>query len=158
MNEVWTVERHVDHEFGEVRDVCGSKDEALKVATEIMAEVGTSGSWHFEEEKDGSASWAQGHNTVSIDRYVVGAKDERHTETWLCWKELKTIEGEDKPRLVTPWADPKGHEFSMDWLFSNSAAAEIAKNEYAPNEDWYLVEMTLTVVAHHPPAPETDDG
>jgi hypothetical protein len=82
----------------------------------------------------------------------------REPETWLCWKELVTVEGEAGPRLLAPGAassPPLTH--ARLWLFKTAADAEFVKNERAPDEDWYLVEMTLTVVAHHPPAPEADD-
>ena len=81
-------------------------------------------------------------------------KPTEHVETWLCWKELGTVEGEEGLRLLTPFSDPNVYEFPMDWLFETEAQAEIAKNEQGPDEDWYLVEMTLKVVAHHPPVPD----
>lgn len=74
------------------------------------------------------------------------------------WKDYITIEGEDHPRLVTPWSDPFQHEFPMDWMFDTPSAARIAKAEHAPDEDWVLVmvgHVPVMVVRGDPEDEET---
>jgi hypothetical protein len=65
------------------------------------------------------------------------------TEVDYCWREFCTVEGEDKPRLIVPWADPMVHEFPMDWLFATPKEARESKAEIAPDEDWVLCKRTL---------------
>ena len=79
------------------------------------------------------------------------------TETWYCWKELTVVEGEDEPRLLTPWGDPSTFEYPMDWLFKTPEAAMAAKRDYAPYESWHLVKMTLEPVGFVPAEPEEED-
>ena len=70
--EVWIVERHVDFEFGEVRDACATKAEALVVALKIREECSPGYTdWNPEESEDGSVSWEFGSNTVRVERYLV---------------------------------------------------------------------------------------
>ena len=67
--EVWTVERHVDFEFGEVRDVVRSKETALKAAAGIRAEINPDGDWSEVKSEDGTVAWELGTDTVSIERW-----------------------------------------------------------------------------------------
>lgn len=66
-----------------------------------------------------------------------------NTEYRFMWMVWDTVEGEDKPRLLTPWADPLRYEFPMDWQFETEDAAITTKNEVAPNETWILVHVTV---------------
>jgi hypothetical protein len=75
-------------------------------------------------------------------------------EHWYCWRELKSVEGESRPRLLVPWSDPHEYEFPMDWIFRTQKEALKAKRETAPEENWVLVRMTLTPVRLAPPEPE----
>jgi len=70
-------------------------------------------------------------------------------ESWYVWREHKTVEGEETPRLLIPWANPDIYEYPMDWQFKTIAEAEEAKSEFAPDEDWYLVLETLEVVKRY---------
>lgn len=77
------------------------------------------------------------------------------TESYFAWKEYRTVEGEEAPRLLVPWADPRVYESPMDWLFDSVEEAEAAKREFAPGEDWYLVKVTAEVVKRCPPEEPT---
>ena len=68
------------------------------------------------------------------------------SETRYMWKEYIKTEGDDHPRLITPWSDPFEHEFPMDWMFDTPAAAMIAKADHAPDEDWVLVVVVYVPV------------
>lgn len=69
------------------------------------------------------------------------------TETWYCWRELATVEGEDEPRLLVPWSNPNEYEQSFDFLFETQEEAHETREAYgAEDEDWLLVKMTLEVV------------
>lgn len=71
------------------------------------------------------------------------------TEKFFQWKELKQVEGEDAPRLLTPWSDPMEYEHPMDWMFATVGEAEAAKEEHAPDETWYLVVVTMEPVGFY---------
>ena len=67
--EIWTVERHVDHEFGEVRDVVRSKEAALDAAEGIRVEINPDGDWSEVRSEDGSVSWELRTSIVSVGRW-----------------------------------------------------------------------------------------
>ena len=64
-------------------------------------------------------------------------------ESWYVWREHKTVEGEETPRLLMVMKK------YMNWQFKTIAEAEEAKSEFAPNEDWYLVLETLKIVKRY---------
>ena len=65
------------------------------------------------------------------------------TEIHYVWKEWATVEGENKPRLLTPWANPDKYEFPFDFLFDSPETAIIGKKEWeAEEEDWILCKIT----------------
>ena len=70
-------------------------------------------------------------------------------ESWYVWREHKTVEGEETPRLLVPWSDPSVYEYPMDWQFKTIAEAEAAKSEFAPDEDWCLVLETSKIVKRY---------
>ena len=84
------------------------------------------------------------------------------TEIWYCWKEHRLVEGEETPRLLTPWSDPAEHEFAMDWLFASpEEARRVVEEQFGDPDDgepvweregWVLVRMTLE------PVVEASDG
>ncbi len=62
------------------------------------------------------------------------------------WKEFATVEGEDKPRLLTPWADPNEHETAFDFGFETIEAAVIGLVQWgayheAKEANWVLVKV-----------------
>jgi hypothetical protein len=63
--------------------------------------------------------------------------------------EHKTVEGEETPRLLIPWANPDIYEYPMDWQFKTIAEAEERKIEFAPDEDWCLVLETSKIVKRY---------
>ncbi len=70
-------------------------------------------------------------------------------ERWLAWKVPCLLEGEDAPRLITPWSDPAEHEHDMDLLFENTQEALDMLETYgaeaeASEEGWVLCEVTFT--------------
>lgn len=66
-------------------------------------------------------------------------------EVWYVWKERTIIEGEKKPRLLTPWGDPKLYEFPFDFLYASPEEAIADRKEHeAEDEDWVLCRETLT--------------
>ncbi len=65
------------------------------------------------------------------------------SETHYVWKEFKTVEGEDSPRLLTPWGDPMQYEFAADFLFDSEEKAKEWKTEHAPDENWILCKQTV---------------
>jgi hypothetical protein len=70
-----------------------------------------------------------------------------HTETWYCWKEFIKLDGEDKPRLFTPWGDPYKYEFPFDFLYDSPKAAQKGLEfDGDPDAGWVLCKMTLKVV------------
>lgn len=72
-------------------------------------------------------------------------------ETHYCFKEFVTPDGENKPRLLTPWGDPMEHEFPMDWYFNSPEEAYAAIEEYDWQEDaknWVLVKEVITPLVH----------
>ena len=78
-------------------------------------------------------------------------------ETYYQWKEYLTVEGEEGPRLLTPWADPHKYEWPMDWLFATKKEALDAKHEHAPQEEWVLVRVTVVPI-RVVPAEEDEEG
>jgi hypothetical protein len=70
-------------------------------------------------------------------------------ESWYVWREHKTVEGEETPRLLIPWSDEEVYEHPMNWQFKTIAEAEEAKSEFAPDEDWYLVLETSKIVKRY---------
>ena len=70
-------------------------------------------------------------------------------ESWYVWREHKTVEWEETPRLLVPWSDPSVYEYPMDWQFKTIAEAEAAKSEFAPDEDWCLVLETSKIVKRY---------
>ena len=80
-------------------------------------------------------------------------EDKPKTEKWYVWREHKTVEGEETPRLLMPWSDEEVYEHPMNWQFKTIAEAEEAKSEFAPDEDWYLVLETSEVVKRYTPEP-----
>lgn len=64
-------------------------------------------------------------------------------ETWYTWKEFATVEGEDKPRLLTPWADHYKYEVDFGFLFKTQQEALEFHKEYGGEPDWYLCKVTL---------------
>jgi hypothetical protein len=77
------------------------------------------------------------------------------TETWYVWREYITIEDEDEPRLITPWADPSIYEFKFDFLYPSPEEAMAGLKEFRDSEDpevqaemddWVLVKMTMEVM------------
>jgi hypothetical protein len=70
-------------------------------------------------------------------------------ESWYVWREHKTVEGEETPRLLIPWSDEEVYEHPMNWQFKTIAEAEAAKSEFAPDEDWYLVLETSKIVKRY---------
>lgn len=64
-------------------------------------------------------------------------------EVWYTWKELATPKGENKSRLITPWADPMLYESEFNYYFASEKEALDSKAYLAPDEDWVLVKMTL---------------
>jgi hypothetical protein len=79
-------------------------------------------------------------------------------EIWYTWKELVTPEGEDTPRLLTPWADPMVYEYEFDYIFPTEEDARKAKAEQAPEEDWILVKETLEPLYALCSDEDLDDG
>lgn len=65
------------------------------------------------------------------------------TEVWYCWKEFRTVEGEDGPRLLTPRGDPMLYEYPADEIFDTSKEAHEWKAENASEEDWILCRSTV---------------
>ena len=80
-------------------------------------------------------------------------EDKPKTEKWYVWREHKTVEGEETPRLLMPWSDEEVYEHPMNWQFETIAEAEEAKSEFAPDEDWYLVLQTSEVIKRYTPEP-----
>lgn len=70
-------------------------------------------------------------------------------ETWYCWREFSTVEGEDAPRLLVPWSDPREYEYAADGLFTTREEAITWKAEFANGERWQLCQMTLTPLEEH---------
>ena len=84
-------------------------------------------------------------------------------EVWYCWKELEAVEGEDEPRLLTPWADPHVHEFAFDFLYETPKGAYQGASDMGaePADDgWVLCKMVLEPVSRvmFDPDMENDDG
>ena len=73
-------------------------------------------------------------------------------ETWFTWKEFSTVEGEETPRLLTPWADPRLYEFAFDFLYKTKEKAHTHKKDMgAADEEWHY-ELNIQV-----PVPAGDD-
>ena len=72
------------------------------------------------------------------------------TEIYYQWKEFKTVEGETKPRLLTPWANPDEYEFSFNSLYDTPEEAEqdLINYDIDPEEskNWVLVKVTFKPV------------
>lgn len=79
-------------------------------------------------------------------------------EEFYQWKEFGVVDGEDKPRLLTPWSDPMKYEFPMDWMFPSVEKAKEAKSHMGSNDNWWLVRVTYEPVemvkAEGPEEPE----
>ena len=76
-------------------------------------------------------------------------------ETWYVWREYITVEGEDEPRLITPWSNSMDYEFKFDFLYHSPEEAMAGLKEFRDSEDpeiqaemdeWVLVRMTMEVV------------
>ena len=70
------------------------------------------------------------------------------TETYYCWKDYDTVEGEDRPRLLTPWSDPMEYEYAANGIFDTKEEALQWKDEVAPDEDWVLCVSTLVAMSN----------
>lgn len=69
-------------------------------------------------------------------------------ETWYTWRVLRLGKGEKEPRLFTPWADPRQHEFSFNFLYENpdearKGLATMGAEDEAFEQNWMLCKMTL---------------
>jgi hypothetical protein len=79
-------------------------------------------------------------------------------EVWYCWREKNSVEDEDGPRLLIPWADPQQYEFPFDFIYETPEKAiaglrdMTAAHETSDHEDpletdsWILCKMTLEPV------------
>lgn len=79
------------------------------------------------------------------------------TETYYCWKVYTKIEDELEPRLITPWADPRQHEFPFHFLADTPEKAyelldTFGAYDEAMEEGWVLCKMALD------PIEVADDG
>lgn len=71
----------------------------------------------------------------------------RHSEVWYTWKQQAKVDGTDEVRLLTPWANPRMHEFPFNLLFKTpDAARKGLVEEGDPYAGWVLCKMTLEVV------------
>lgn len=63
------------------------------------------------------------------------------------WKTYSKVEGEETPRLLTPWSNPRVHEHPFDYVFDSEDEAVEFKQEHAPDEeDWILCKDELTPI------------
>lgn len=71
-------------------------------------------------------------------------------EVYYTWKEFKIPEGENKPRFLTPWADPMLFETPFDYLFDTVKEAKQSLVDFIvdPEEskEWVLVKITMEEV------------
>ena len=83
-------------------------------------------------------------------------------EIWYCWRVLKTVEGDEKPRLLVPWSDPHMYEFAFDFIYETPSKAvdgleTMGAKDDAEEEGWLLCRMTLnTVTAPTSPSDENE--
>lgn len=76
------------------------------------------------------------------------------TEIYFVWKEWVIPEGEDKPRLITPWGNPYRHEFPFDLLFDSPEAAVKGKIEWEvetidkDSKNWILCKETIEPIKY----------
>ena len=73
------------------------------------------------------------------------------TEEYYTWKEFAVVEGEQSPRLLTPWADPNKYEYPFDYLFGTKEKAyegleTFGAKDEAEESGWVLCKVTLTPV------------
>lgn len=66
------------------------------------------------------------------------------SESYFTWREFVKVDGEATPRLIIPWSDPDEYENDAGGLFNTEKEANEWKNEFAPDEDWVLVFLTLS--------------
>ena len=62
------------------------------------------------------------------------------------FKQLVKFVGEKTPRYVTPWSNPRVHEYAFDYVFKTQKEALDLKRELAPDEDWVLCLETITPI------------
>lgn len=78
-------------------------------------------------------------------------QDQMAEEVWYVWKEWITVEGEDKPRLLTPWSDPQLYEYPFDFMYATREKAIAGRKEMeaTEGEDWVLCKETLTEISQN---------
>ncbi len=80
-------------------------------------------------------------------------------EIYYQWKVPGTVEGEDKPRLLTPWADPFLYEFAFDFMFDTPELALEGLDDWEAREhaevDWVLVKVTVEPLENQPFNPQS---
>jgi len=72
-----------------------------------------------------------------------------HKEEWYVWKELAKDPDKEcsRPRLITPWSNPRTHEFPFSDLYDSPEAAKKGLEfDGDPEAGWLLCKMTLEVV------------
>lgn len=79
------------------------------------------------------------------------------------WMEWATVEGEDKPRLLTPHANEMEYEYAFDFDFETPEEAvkvliEWGHLEEAKIEGWMLCVRTLAPLGIQPTLPKSEEG
>jgi len=72
-------------------------------------------------------------------------------EKWYTWRLLTTMEGEDNPRLLVPWSDPKTYEFPFNFLYETQEKAKegleiMGATDEAVEQNWILCKLTIEPV------------
>lgn len=130
----------------QLSDAYNAVDDGWEIDTDFSPDEGTHFVLNQIKNKKAISKYPVVDMTGEYPEYIAPTQIAK-TETWYCWRELKTVENEAEPRLLVPWADPMKHEFAFDFVYrSHYEARKGLKTmgvEPEDSKDWILCKMTL---------------